>query len=265
MTLLARVDYRNRIVELPILEHVEVMRTSIAARSLHQVEATMTLPSGIAKEPGTAGPDPGPPEIHVVDDDAGVRKAMTRLLVAEGYQVLAYESAEAFLQQRPADRHGCVILDIALPGLDGVALQQALAESGNHMPVIFLSGHADVPKTVSAMKQGALDFLVKPVDAPVLLAAIGRALQRDDRLREIRAQRAETDLRLAMLTPREREVLMHVMEGRLNKQIAADLGTAEKTVKVHRARGMEKMQVRSVAELVRIVERAHPADPDDAA
>jgi FixJ family two-component response regulator len=131
------------------------------------------------------------------------------------------------------------------------------------MPVIFLTGHADVPRTVSAMKQGALDFLVKPVDAAVLLAAIAHALQRDDRLREIRAQRAETDLRLATLTPREREVLMHVMDGRLNKQIAAELGTAEKTVKVHRARGMEKMQVRSVAELVRIVERAHPPEIDE--
>ena len=198
--------------------------------------------------------------IHIVDDDPAVRRALARLLCLEEHDVYAYESAEAFLAQGPQDRHGCVILDVALPGQDGVALQQALAERGWHLPVIFLTGHADVPLTVSAMKQGALDFLVKPVDETVLLAAVARALHRDDRLREQRAHRAATDSRLASLTPREREVLMHVMAGRLNKQIAADLGTAEKTVKVHRARGMEKMQVRSVAELVRLVERAHPQD-----
>ena len=203
------------------------------------------------------------PEIHIVDDDASVRRAMTRLLSVENYSVSAYESAESFLDQQREDGHGCIILDIALPGLDGVSLQQALADRGFHMPVIFLTGHADVPTTVSAMKQGAIDLLEKPVDAEVLLSTIARALERDLRQRGIRARREMTDRRLSTLTPREREVLTHVMSGRLNKQIAADLGTAEKTVKVHRARGMEKMHVRSVAELVRIFERAHPREMDD--
>jgi RNA polymerase sigma factor (sigma-70 family) len=220
---------------------------------------TLSMPSSAC---GAVSAAPGRPAIHIVDDDPAVRRAIARLLSLEDWDVYAYESAEAFLSQEPSDRHGCAILDVALPGQDGVALQQALAERGNHLPVIFLTGHADVPLTVNAMKQGALDFLVKPVDVTVLLAAINRALQKDDRLREQRARREATDSRLASLTPREREVLTHVMEGRLNKQIAADLGTAEKTVKVHRARGMEKMQVRSVAELVRAVERAHPRDED---
>jgi FixJ family two-component response regulator len=222
----------------------------------------MTLPNLSAGAGCELAPGSGRPAIHVVDDDSAVRRAITRLLSVADYEVHPHESAEAFLAEPPADVPGCVILDVALPGQDGVALQQVLAERGIHLPVIFLTGHADVPLTVNAMKQGALDFLVKPVDVDVLLAAIGRALQKDERLREQRARREATDSRLASLTPREREVLMHVMEGRLNKQIAADLGTAEKTVKVHRARGMEKMHVRSVAELVRAVERAHPIDDE---
>jgi FixJ family two-component response regulator len=203
------------------------------------------------------------PAIHIVDDDAAVRRAITRLLSLEPWDVCTYESAESFLSQPLPDRPGCVILDVALPGQDGVALHLAMNERGVHLPVIFLTGHADVPLSVNAMKQGALDFLVKPVDVTVLVAAIDRALRKDERLRAQRTRREATDSRLASLTPREREVLMHVMEGRLNKQIAGDLGTAEKTVKVHRARGMEKMQVRSVAELVRAVERAHPQDDGD--
>jgi FixJ family two-component response regulator len=236
----------------------------IAAQSLQGIGAKMDLLNSTPDERAVTVEGRGRPEIHIVDDDASVRRAIARLLSIEDYSVFTYESAESFLAQQRADVHGCIILDIALPGLDGVALQQALAARGNHMPVIFLTGHADVPTTVNAMKQGALDLLEKPVDAAVLLSAIVRALERDDRLRGIRAQREITDHRLSTLTPREREVLTHVMSGRLNKQIAADLGTAEKTVKVHRARGMEKMHVRSVAELVRIFERAHPREMGDA-
>jgi FixJ family two-component response regulator len=129
--------------------------------------------------------------------------------------------------------------------------------------VIFLTGHADVLMCANAMKHGAFDFLTKPVDDTVLLAAVAHALQRDAALRKVRAERAKTESRVATLTAREREVLRHVIAGRLNKQIAAELGTAEKTIKVHRARGMEKMQVRSVAELVRIVERIHPHNLDN--
>jgi len=141
-------------------------------------------------------------------------------------------------------------------------LQQALASRGNHMPVIFLTGHADIPMCAQAMKRGAVDFLTKPVDESALFAAVARALERDAAARQAREQRESTESRMATLTPREREVLMHVIAGRLNKQIAADLGTAEKTIKVHRARGLEKMRVRSVADLVRMVERARPDEHD---
>jgi FixJ family two-component response regulator len=198
-----------------------------------------------------------PAHIHVVDDDPSVRAAIVRLLGAERFEATAHPSAESFLAASDPQQHGCLVLDVALPGLDGLALQQALAERGSHMPIIFLTGQGDVPMCAQAMKLGAFDFLTKPVDATVLLAAIGNALAKDLLLRRACEQCAATESLLATLTPREREVLTHVMAGRLNKQIAADLGTAEKTVKVHRARGMEKMHVRSVAELVRVVERAH--------
>ena len=205
---------------------------------------------------------PGRPLICVVDDDDLVRVAIARLLRLRDYAVSPFQCAESFLTQHDPDVHGCIVLDVAMPGLDGLALQQALAERGNQMPVIFLTGHADVPMCARAMKRGAFDFLTKPVDESVLFAAVERALEKDQALREARASRALTESRLSSLTAREREVLTHVMAGRLNKQIAADLGTAEKTVKVHRARGMEKMHVRSVAQLVRMVERASLATAD---
>jgi len=215
--------------------------------------------------PGTSSADTTPVEpaiLYVIDDDAAVCAALGRLLDAEGYRVAAFQSAETFLAQHDAHAHGCIVLDVAMPGLDGLALQQLLAERGSHMPVIFLTGRADVPTSVRAMKRGAFDFLTKPVDDSELFPAVARALERDLALRRADAARAATESRLSTLTAREREVLTHVMAGRLNKQIAADLGTAEKTVKVHRARGMEKMHVRSVAELVRLVERARPQSPD---
>lgn len=222
----------------------------------------MDLPNSA---PGTSSADTTPVEpaiLYVIDDDAAVCAALGRLLDAEGYRVAAFQSAETFLAQHDAHAHGCIVLDVAMPGLDGLALQQLLAERGSHMPVIFLTGRADVPTSVRAMKRGAFDFLTKPVDDSELFPAVARALERDLALRRADAARAATESRLSTLTAREREVLTHVMAGRLNKQIAADLGTAEKTVKVHRARGMEKMHVRSVAELVRLVERARPQSPD---
>jgi FixJ family two-component response regulator len=200
--------------------------------------------------------------IHVVDDDASVRSALARLLRAADYAVSTFESAESFLEQHDPDAHGCIILDVAMPGSNGLALQQVLPVRGNHMPIVFLTGHADVPMCAEAMKRGAIDFLTKPVDECALLAAVARALERDAASRQTRAQRESTETQLATLTPREREVLTHVIAGRLNKQIAFDLGTAEKTIKVHRSRGMEKMHVRSVAELVRMIERARPEKPE---
>jgi FixJ family two-component response regulator len=199
-----------------------------------------------------------PPHVYVVDDDIFVREALARLLRSADYEVSTFESAEAFLAERVPGAPGCLLLDVGLPGVDGLALQQALAADAAALPVIFLTGRGDVPTCARAMKSGALDFLTKPVQDEVLFAAVNKALERDSEQRDALAYRAQTESRLATLTPREREVLMHVMAGRLNKQIAADLGTAEKTIKVHRARGMEKMQVRSVAELVRVVERSRP-------
>ncbi|HYH43793.1 MAG TPA: response regulator [Burkholderiales bacterium] len=196
------------------------------------------------------------PTIFVVDDDASILRGSQRLLTAAGFNVETFESADAFLNHHDPARSGCLILDVAMPGLNGLELQEALHARHSFLPIIFLTGRADVPISVQAMKGGALDLLVKPVDESDLLAAIDRALARDRELRESSAQTASVEQRLATLTPREREVLTHVIEGRLNKQIAGDLGTVEKTIKVHRARMMEKMQVRSVAELVRLMERA---------
>ena len=196
------------------------------------------------------------PTIFLVDDDAAVLKGSRRLLTAAGFNVETFDSADAFLQHHDPAASGCLILDMAMPGLNGLELQRALNERQSFLPIIFLTGRVDVPMSVQAMKDGALDLLLKPVDESDLLAAIERALARDRELRESNEQTADVEERIATLTPRERQVLAHVVEGRLNKQIAGDLGTVEKTIKVHRARMMEKMRVRSVAELVRLMERA---------
>lgn len=208
--------------------------------------------------PGQAGGAvaTGEARIHLVDDDERVRAALSRLLRSRGYEVQAHGSAEDFLAAHDPEAHGCIVLDVAMGGLDGLELQRKLADEGDVMPIIFLTGCADVPICAAAMRRGAVDFLTKPVDERELVGAIDRALAHDAAHRMARARQNATQSRLDTLTPREREVITHVMEGRLNKQIAADLGTAEKTVKVHRARAMEKMHVRSVAELVRMVERA---------
>jgi len=194
--------------------------------------------------------------VFLVDDDADVLKALGRLVRAWGYDSREYVSARDFLNEHDTSLPGCAVLDVAMPDLDGLTLQQALAAKGVERPVIFLSGRGDIPMTVSAMKAGAVDFLTKPVNADALLAAIGRAQEREAREREARAQMDQFLAKLARLTPREREVMGHVVAGRLNKQIAHDLGTVEKTIKVHRSRMMEKMGARSLAELVRMVERA---------
>jgi FixJ family two-component response regulator len=201
------------------------------------------------------------PRVHVVDDDDMVRNALARLLRDRGFLVLAFDSAESFLDRWEPDAPGCLILDIALPELSGLGLQEHLDQRDDQLPVIFLTGQADVAMCAQAMKRGAIDFLLKPIDETDLTNAVARALECNARHRLFRHQRDHTQSMLATLTPREREVLAHVMEGRLNKQIAADLGTAEKTVKVHRAHAMEKMHVRSVAALVRMIERANGADP----
>src|SRR5262245_41461806 len=193
--------------------------------------------------------------VFIVDDDAGVLKALSRLLRAHGYDVRPYTSPQEFLAQHDATLPGCAVLDVAMPGLDGLALQQALSVSTSHRPVIFLTGKGDIPTSVQAMKAGAIDFLTKPVNEGDLMAAIARACVKDANSRRAHAELAAIEAKLATLTPREREVLTHVIAGRLNKQIAGELGTVEKTIKVHRSRMMEKLGVRSVADLVRLAER----------
>jgi FixJ family two-component response regulator len=192
----------------------------------------------------------------LVDDDGGVLRALGRLLRAAGYETQAFASAQHFLAQYDPNVSGCVILDLTMPGIDGLALQQTLAETYANPPVIFLTGTADIACSVRAMKAGAVDFLTKPVDGKQLLAAVERARVKDAAARGARQDREAFNLRIAKLTPRERQVLEHVVLGRLNKQIAATLGTVEKTIKVHRGRVMAKLEVHSVAELVRLTERA---------
>jgi FixJ family two-component response regulator len=194
--------------------------------------------------------------IYLVDDDPGVLKALTRMLNTQGYEVLAFSSSTEFLAEHDPSLPGCAIFDLSMPGLDGIELQAALKVGGFERPVIFITGVGDIPVTVQAMKAGAVDFLTKPVKSRQLLAAVALAAEKEAQAFELRGELASINNRISRLTPREREVLTHVIAGRLNKQIAADLGTAEKTIKLHRGRMMRKMGVRTVADLVRIAERA---------
>lgn len=202
---------------------------------------------------------PLPPAIvFLVDDDASVRKALSRLLKSAGYQVQSFASAREFLEAHVAEvaDQGCLVLDVSMPGLNGFDLQKKLAATSAVLPVIFITGHGDIPMSVRAMKAGAVDFLPKPVNDKTLLAAVEQALARAEREVGERTELASVQRRVASLTPREREVMALVVRGFLNKQIAFELGTVEKTVKVHRARVMEKMAARSLPELVRLAERA---------
>ena len=188
--------------------------------------------------------------VYIVDDDAPVRRSLGRLLHASGYKVESFESAESFLLAMHWEVPGCVLLDLALPGRGGLDIQQALLEAGATPPIIFLSAQCDIHATVHAMRAGARDFLTKPVEARRLLGAIADAIRVDSETRAEQLSRVQIQSRLASLTRREAEVFEQVIQGRLNKQIAADLGTVEKTVKVHRARVMQKMHVRTLADLV---------------
>jgi len=194
--------------------------------------------------------------VYLVDDDAGVLKALSRLLRAKGYEVKPYSSPQEFLEQHDPAVPGCAVLDVSMPGLDGLELQQALTAGGSHRPVVFITGKGDVPTSVRAMKAGAIDFLTKPTKDTDLLEAIRRAEGREAEARQRLSELEAIQVKLRTLTPREREVLTHVVAGRLNKQIAGDLGTVEKTIKVHRSRMMEKMGLRTVADLVRMAEKA---------
>jgi FixJ family two-component response regulator len=194
--------------------------------------------------------------VYLVDDEPGVLKALSRLLRARGYDVRSYSSPQLFLEEHDVAAPGCAVLDISMPGLDGLELQRALTSSvGSHRPIVFITGKGDVPTSVRAMKAGALDFLTKPVNDKDLLEAISRAEVRDATSRALYSELESIQAKVATLTPREREVWVQVVAGRLNKQIAGDLGIVEKTAKVHRRQVMEKLGVRNVADLVRMAEK----------
>lgn len=193
--------------------------------------------------------------VFLIDDDAGVLKALARLLRTAGYKTRTFSSPEQFLCEHDPEIPGCAVLDFAMPGLDGLALQQALMDRDATRPIIFLSGNSNIPVSVRAMQAGAVDFLVKPVNKTQLLQAVARAVDRDERTRRDGEDYRTIQRQIARLTRREHQVLVQVIAGRLNKQIAAELGTVEKTIKVHRSRMMAKMGVRTVAELVRLTEK----------
>jgi len=209
----------------------------------------------MSASPVATGPRPTA-TIHVVDDDASFRTAISRLVRAGGHEVRGYPSAVEFLAVPAGISPGCVLLDLHMPGPSGLDLQQALAKTEHPLPVIFLTGHGDIPISVQAMREGAEDFLTKPVKKDLLFAAIERALARDAQERAQRARRRELRARFDALTPREREVLVHVLTGQLNKQIAGDLDASERTIKAHRANLMAKLAIHSVAELVRLAQEA---------
>ena len=193
--------------------------------------------------------------VFVVDDDAAICRALERLIGSVGLAVETFGSAEQFLAREPANGPACLVTDVRMPGLSGLDLQKELASAGLDLPVIFLTGHGTVPMTVRAMKSGAVDFLQKPVDDQLLLDTIHRAIKQDQQSRTEQARHSAIQQRFDSLTAREREVFALVIQGLLNKQVAAELGTSEKTVKVHRSRVMQKMQADSLPDLVRMGER----------
>jgi FixJ family two-component response regulator len=205
--------------------------------------------------------------VFVVDDDDAVRRALTRLIRSAGYCVESFASALEFLEYRP-DSHGCacLVLDVGLPGLNGLDLQSEMNAANRPLPIIFITGRGDIAMTVRAMKAGAADFLAKPVRDSDLLRAIDNALQQSSQALSNRVELDCIQGRMARLTPREREVLALLVEGRLNKQVAGELGVGEKNVKVHRARVMEKMEARSLIDLVRFIDKVSlPHSPDQSA
>ena len=198
---------------------------------------------------------PNDPMVFVVDDDPGLRQSLARLIRSAGMEVKTFASPQELLDQGPPPSPGCLVLDVHLPGLNGLELQQELAARKINTPIIFITGQGDIPTSVKAMKSGAIDFLTKPFKASDLLAGIQEAFNKDRQFRTTQIEIDQIQDRLHSLTPREREVLNLVVTGMMNKQVAAELGVSEKTIKVHRSRVMRKMQVASIADLVRAAER----------
>jgi FixJ family two-component response regulator len=211
--------------------------------------------SFFARERGAPAMNARTPVVHVVDDDESFRKAVARLLRASGYAVVLYESGDRFLDDPSSEAPGCILLDMRMSGLSGLELQERLHQLDSILPIVFLTGYGDVPSTVRAMKAGAQDFLTKPVEEQTLLEAVERALARYRERRELHDRLNALRALVATLTPRESQVFDFVVRGRLNKQIAYDLGTSERTIKAHRQSIMHKLKVQSLAEAVSIAER----------
>lgn len=203
----------------------------------------------------------GSDSVFVLDDDPVLLSLLRQELVAQGHAVETFRSSASFFERIGDDEpDGCLVLDLCLNEENGLDIQEKLVQRGSRLPIVFISGQGDVRSTAQAMRSGAVDFLVKPFFSRELFAAVGNALERSRKQRERHARRTDAEQRLQRLTPREREVCMHVAAGQLNKHIAAALGTTEKTIKVHRARAMAKLEVSSVAELVRLIDRAGASD-----
>jgi FixJ family two-component response regulator len=212
------------------------------------------------------------PIVHVVDDDADARKATARLLATAGFEARTYDTARGFLDTIDMEAPGCIVLDLRLPDQSGLELQAALAARGISLPIVFVTGHGAIPDSVRAIQGGAVDFLTKPVDGNILLAAVERALAADAASRTVRSRQQALRSRYERLTPRECEVFLHLIRGQLNKQVAADLQINERTIKLHRANILEKLEVGSMAELARLavdlgidVDGAQPAPSDSSA
>jgi FixJ family two-component response regulator len=207
---------------------------------------------------------PGGPTVYVVDDDKAMRLSLARLLRSADWNVETFASGSEFLERAPITGRGCILLDVKMPGMNGLELHESMSDAGISLPVIFLSGNSDIPMSVRAMKHGAVDFLVKPVEEDVLFQVMAQAISRHDAGLEVRQHRDRIVSRIAQLSSREQQVLKQILQGRMNKQIGFALGIAEKTVKVHRSRVMEKMEAGSVAELVHMCDAAGIEFPEAA-